>query len=71
MTQNKWIPTPIESLRVFDVIHHAHSIWVIQRIYRHVEDGQTFNVTRVDDGKQSEWKFSTFNFGYLIERLER
>lgn len=62
-----WSPTRIEELQVFDVVIHAYSVWVIHRI-SHNSDGQTFYVTKVDDGKQGKWYFMPQSHGYLIEK---
>lgn len=67
-----WIPTPIEELKVFDVVLFASGIWVISRIskgeglqYRQI------HATRVDDGKQTTMTFHSHSHGYLIQRLEK
>lgn len=65
-----WITTVIEDLQAFDVVLHAGSVWVIRRITRNSE-GQVFEVTRVDDGKQSKWAFWPSSHGYLMEKWQR
>jgi len=65
---NKWLPTQIEQLEPFDIVLHASSVWVIQRISR-VDKYQYFDVTRVDDGKKSKWTFHPESFGYSMEKL--
>lgn len=68
----KWIPTVIEDMRAFDIVLHAGSVWVIQRISK--GEGiqyRQMHVTRVDDGKTSTLIFHSHSHGYLMDRLVR
>ena len=62
-----WIPTQIEHLEPFDIVLHASSVWVIQRITR--RDYYEIYATRVDDGKQTKWTFHSYSSGYLMQKM--